>query len=78
MDAVVRLFDRDQLTGFDSMGPGRRQEVVEERTPANEALDPEELLGVQPAIRGPMLGMALVRDAAFRDVEHARLLLAPA
>ena len=41
---------------------------------AGEALDAEQLLGVQAAVVPPELRVALVRDVAAADVEHRRAL----
>jgi hypothetical protein len=46
MKVVVRGFEGDPADRLDLVGPGRRDEVVEDRRAAGEALDAEELLGV--------------------------------
>jgi hypothetical protein len=47
--------------------------VVEEGVAPDEAFDPEELLGIERAVRRPVLGVALRRDAAPADVIHGDL-----
>ena len=46
-------------------------EVVEERAAAGEALDAEQLLGVEAAVGRAVLGVALAGHAAVGDVVHA-------
>jgi len=46
--------------------------VVQKRRAAGEALDAEKLLGVERAVGRPVLRVALGRDVATPDVEHAR------
>jgi hypothetical protein len=70
MDAVVGLLQHDGRARLDVVGPGRWHEVVQQRGPSGESLDPEELLGVQAAVRSSMLGVSLGRDVAPGDVEH--------
>ena len=70
MEVVVGRLELDSPDRLDLVGPRRRDEVVEDRRPAGEALDPEQLLGVQAAVRRPVLGVALLRDAAVGDVVH--------
>jgi hypothetical protein len=68
--SVVGLPDDDVRDRFDPVGSCRRDEVVEQRGAPGEALDAEQLLGVERSIRRSMLGMALGRDVAAGDVEH--------
>ena len=70
MEVVVGRLELDAPDRLDLVGPRRRDEVVEERRPAGEALDPEQLLGVERAVRRAVLGVALLRDAAALDVVH--------
>ena len=67
---VGALLDPDVAHLLDLVRLGRRRVVVEEAGAAAEALDPEELLGVEPAIVLAELGVALVRHLAAADVEH--------
>ena len=55
---------------LDLVRPRRRHEVVEQRRSAGEALDPEQLLGVEAAVGRAVLGVALPGDAAVADVVH--------
>ena len=59
MEAVVCGLEVHPRPGLDQMGPSRRRHVVEERAPAGEPLDPEQLLGVQAPVGRPVLGVAL-------------------
>ena len=60
---------------LDAMRPRRRDEVIQQRAPAGEPLDAEQLLGVEAAVRRAVLGVALLGDAAAGDVVHATALL---
>ncbi len=73
MKAVVGGLDDHLAHGLDEVRLGRRHKVVEEGVAAYEALDPEELLGVERAVRPAMLRMALRRHAASSDVVHGDL-----
>ena len=73
VEAVVGRLELDPADRLDLVGPRRRDEVVEERAAAGEALDAEQLLGVEAAVRGAVLGVPLAGHAAAGDVEHARL-----
>ena len=69
--AVVGRLDRHGPERLDPRDPRGGREVVEERVPAGEPLDAEELLRVEAAVRGAMLRVPGGRDAPPRDVEHA-------
>ena len=71
--AVVGLLEGDRRDRLDPVGPRRRGHVVEQRAAAGEALDAEQLLGIERAVGGAVLGVALGRDAAASGVEHGRL-----
>ena len=73
VEAVVGRLEPDRSDGLDPVRPRRRGEVIEERAPPGEALDPEQLLGVEAPVRGAVLGVALARDAAPGNVVHAEL-----
>ena len=47
-------------------------DVIQDRAAAGEALHPEQLLGVEAAVGGAVLGVTLRRDAAVGDVVHGR------
>jgi hypothetical protein len=49
--------------------------VVDERAATGEALDAEQLLGVERAVGGAVLGVALVGHVATGGIEHATGLL---
>ncbi len=70
VEIIVGRLQLDAPNGLDLVGPGRRDEVVEDRRPAGEALDAEQFLGVEAPVRGAVLGVALLRDAAALDVVH--------
>ena len=70
VEAVVGRLELDPADRLDLVGPRRRREVVEERAAAGEALDAEQLLGVEGAVGRAVLGVALLRDAAAGDVVH--------
>ena len=65
VEPVVGGLELDPADGLDLVGLGRRDEVVEDRAAAGEALDPEELLGVEAAVRRAVLGVPL-RGAGCR------------
>ncbi len=67
---VGALLDDDVAHLLDGVRLGRRRVVVEEAGAAGEALDAEQLLGVQAPVVLAELGVALVRDLAAADVEH--------
>ena len=67
---VGALLDDDVAHLLDGVRLCRRGVVVEEAGAAGEALDSEELLGVEAPIVPAELGVALVRDVAAADVEH--------
>ena len=71
MEAVVGRLELDPAHGLDPVRPRRRRQVVEQRAAPGEALDAEQLLGVQAAVGRAVLGVALRRDAAAGDVVHA-------
>ena len=69
--AVVGFLEADLSAGrLDPVGPRRRRDVVEQRRAAGEALDAEQLLGVERAVGRAMLRVALWRDAAASRIEH--------
>ena len=68
--AVVRGLDGHRAQRLDPGDAGGRHDVVQERAATGEALDAEQLLGVQVAGRVAVLDVAGVRHAAARDVEH--------
>ncbi len=72
VEPVVGRLQLDPGDRLDPVGAGRRRQVVEEGAAAGEALDPEQLLGVQAAVGGPVLGVALAGDAAAGDVVHGK------
>ena len=61
----------EDLAGHDG---GRQVPVVEQRGVGGEALDAHQLLGVEPAVRSPELGVALARDLADLPVVGHRTL----
>ena len=67
---VGRLLERDVAHLLDGVRLGRRRVVIEEARPPAEALDAEQLLGVEAAIGLAELGVALVRHVAALEVEH--------
>jgi hypothetical protein len=69
--------ERDIPNLLDPVGLGRRRVVVEEARLAGEALDPEQLLGVQAAVGLAELSVALVRHLAALQVVHAAAILGP-
>ena len=73
MEAVVGGLELDPADRLDLVRLRRRDEVVEERAAAGEALDAEQLLGVEAAVRRAVLGVALAGQAAVGDVVHGRL-----
>jgi hypothetical protein len=73
VEPVVGRHELDPADGLDLVGLGRRDEVVEDRAAAGEALDAEQFLGVEAAVRGAVLGVPLAGQAAMGDVVHARL-----
>ena len=70
MEAIVGGLDDHVANGLDEVRLRRWHQVVEEGVAPDEALDPEELLGVERAVRPAMLGVALRRHAAPTDVVH--------
>jgi hypothetical protein len=66
---------RDIPDLLDLVGLGGGRVVVEEARLAGEALDSEQLLGVQAAIGLPELGVALVRLLAALEVELGAAIL---
>jgi hypothetical protein len=68
---------RDIPNLLDPVGLGGGRVVVEEARLAGEALDPEQLFGVQAAVGLAELGMALVRHLAALQVVHAAAILGP-
>ena len=70
MEAVVGRLELDPAALLDLVRPRRRRQVVEEGAATGESLDPEQLLGVEAAVRGAVLGVALPGDAAAGDVVH--------
>jgi len=73
MEAIVGGLDDHVSDRLDLVGLGRWDEVVEEGVAPDEALDAEELLRVQRAIRPAVLCVALRWDAAPTDVVHVGL-----
>ena len=73
MEAVVGGLQLDPADGLDLVRLRRWHEVVEQRAAAGEALDPEQLLGVEAAVGRPVLRVALAGDAAALDVVHRLL-----
>ena len=73
MEPVVGGLDGDPADRLDLVGLRRRRDVIEDRAASGEALHPEQLLGVEAAVGGAVLGVALRRDAAVGDVIHGRL-----
>jgi PPOX class probable F420-dependent enzyme len=67
---VGRLLDPDVANLLHRVRLGRWRVVVEEAGSAAEALDAEELLGVEATVRPAELGVALVRNLAALEVEH--------
>ena len=70
VQAVVGGLEPDRAALLDAVVLRRRRQVVEQRRSAGEALDPEQLLGVERAVGRPVLGVALAGDAAVGDVVH--------
>ena len=70
MEVVVGGLEPDPRDRLDAVRPRRRGQVVQQRRAAAEALDTEQLLGVQAAVGGAMLGVPLAGDAAVGDVVH--------
>jgi hypothetical protein len=71
--AVKAIVGGDQLDPADGVDPvclRGWEQVVEDGAPAREALDAEQLLGVEAAIRCPVLGVPLAGQAAVGDVVH--------
>jgi len=72
MRGVGPRFERHVADLLDPVRLGGRRAVVQERRAAAEALDAEQLLGVQRAIGLAELGVALGWHLAAPDVEHGR------
>jgi hypothetical protein len=70
MQPVIGRLEADARARFDALDARRRRQVVEQRGSTGEALDPEQLFGVERAVGRPMLGVALAGDAAVGDVVH--------
>jgi hypothetical protein len=70
---VIGRLEMDAAHRLDLVGLGRRDEVVQQRRSAREALDPEQLLGEERAVGSAMLRVALPGDAAAGDVVHEGL-----
>ena len=70
VQAVIGRLESDAATGLDAVRARRRRQVVEQGAATREAFDPEQLLGVERAIRRSMLRVALARDGAALDVVH--------
>src|SRR5439155_5296036 len=70
VDTVVGRLEAQVAHGLDVMRLRRRHDVVEEGAAPGEALDPEELLRVQPAVGPPELRVPLLRHLAAADVVH--------
>ena len=66
----VRRDELDIPDGLDLVRLRRRDEVVQDRVSAAESLDPEQLLGIQAAIRSAVLRVPLAGQAAVGDVIH--------
>ena len=70
VDPLGGPLEGDDRARLDAVRAGRRHDVVQERAAAREALHPEQLLGVQGAVRRAMLGVTLAWHAAVLDVVH--------
>ena len=73
MSVRLVLADRDErhlAKELDLVCSSRRNDVVEQAAAAHESLDSEQLLGVQAAVRRPVLGMPLGRHAPAANVKH--------
>jgi hypothetical protein len=73
MEPVVGRLESDAGDRLYLVRLGRWRQVVDQRAAAGEPLDPEQLLGVEAAVRRAVLGVALAGDAAAGDVIHGRL-----
>src|SRR5262245_54118373 len=73
MEAIVGGDELDPADRLDLVDLGRRNEVIQDRVAAAEALDTEELLRVEAAIGRPVLGVPLAGQAAVGDVVHEEL-----
>jgi len=67
---IVGGFEGDARDRFDLVRLSRRRQVVHDRASPRESLHPEQLLGVEAAVGRAVLGVALARQAAVRDVVH--------
>ena len=70
VEAVVGGLQLDPRAGLQLVRLRGRRHVVQERAPAREPFDAEQLLGVQAAVGSAVLRVALARDGASRDVVH--------
>ncbi len=70
VEPVIGRLELDARARLDPMRLGRRDQVVQERAAAAEALDAEQLLGIERPVGRPVLGMALARHRPTLDVIH--------
>jgi hypothetical protein len=70
MEAVVGGDELDSADRLDAVGLGRREQVIQDRAAPGEALDAEQLLGVEATVGCPVLGVPLAGQAAMGDVVH--------
>jgi hypothetical protein len=70
VQAVVGRLQPHLRHRLDAMRARRRRQVIQQRRSPGEALDPEQLLSVERAVRRAMLGVALLGNAAALDVVH--------
>jgi hypothetical protein len=69
MQIVVGGLERNTPDGLDPVRLRWWDEVIEQRRPSREALDAEQLLGVERAGTRAMLRVSFVRNVAAADVE---------